>query len=39
MAENAYLDREGLYQVTSWLRQKDVGEHQEGYYTSEIFND
>lgn len=39
MAENAYLDREGLYQVTSWLRHKDVGEHQEGYYTSEIFND
>ena len=39
MAENGYLDREGLYQVTSWLRQKDVGEHQEGYYTSEIFND
>lgn len=39
MAENGYLDGEGLYQVTSWLRQKDVGEHQEGYYTSEIFND
>ena len=39
MAENGYLDGEGLYQVTSWLRQKDVGEHQEGYYTSELFND
>lgn len=39
MAENRYLDGEGLYQVTSWLRRKDVGEHQEGYYTSEIFND
>lgn len=39
MAENGYLNGEGLYQVTSWLRQKDVGEHQEGYYTSEIFND
>ena len=39
MAGNAYLDREGLYKVTSWLRYKDVGEHQEGYYTSEIFND
>ena len=39
MAENGYLDGEGLYQVTSWLRQKDVGEHQKGYYTSEIFND
>lgn len=39
MAENAYLDDGGLQQVTSWLRWKDVGEHQEGYYTSEIFND
>ena len=41
MAENAYLDDGGLQQVVSWLRWKDVGEHQdqEGYYTSEIFND
>lgn len=39
MAENAYLDDGGLQQVVSWLREKDVGEHQEGYYTSEIFND
>lgn len=39
MAENAYLDDGGLQQVVAWLREKDVGEHQEGYYTSEIFND
>lgn len=41
MAENAYLDDGGLQQVVAWLRWKDVGEHQdqEGYYTSEIFND
>ena len=39
MAENAYLDDGGLQQVVAWLREKDVGEHQEGYYTSEICND
>lgn len=39
MAEDKYLNGEGLQQVVTWLREKDVGEHQENYYTSEIFND
>ncbi len=39
MADEAFLDGEGLTQVVTWLRDKDVGQYTDESKTNEIFND
>ena len=39
MADKAFLDGEGLTQVVTWLRDKDVGQYTDESKTNEIFND